>query len=162
VGTAGGTEVTITGSGITSGARVRVGPSAMATVLRSSSTSLTFRAPARVAGSYDVSLFSASGLESSVLTGGLTYVAEADAPAPGTPTPGTPAPSTPMPTIPPPPSTPAPDDGTGTGPADGAGAGTPTKAGPRGERLVRTAKYASLRAGFWAMNCSPGCAGAVV
>ena len=87
VSTAGGTEVTITGTGITAGARVRVGESAAATVLRSSSTSLTFRSPALVAGVYEVSLFSASGLESSVMPGGLTYVAAGTTPGATTPPP---------------------------------------------------------------------------
>lgn len=162
VSTAGGTEVTITGTDISPGARALVGPSAAATVVRSSTTSLTFRAPALVAGVYDVTLFSASGLESSVMPGGLTYVAAGGTPAPGA-TPGTPAPGTPAPGTPAP-TTPAPTGPAPTGPAPGTGAGSGGAApasgvGPHGERLVRTAKYTSLRAGFWALDCSVSCRG---
>jgi hypothetical protein len=73
VDVAGGTVVTITGTALPYNPRVRVGDSATAAVLTSSPTSLTFRAPARVAGVYDVHVFAPDGTES-VLTAALTYV----------------------------------------------------------------------------------------
>jgi subtilisin family serine protease len=160
VGTAGGTEVTITGVGIPSGARVLVGRTAAATVLRSSGTALTFQAPARAAGVYDVSLFSANGAQSSVMTAGLTYVPEATTPGPTTP--GTTTPGTTPPAAGTPPgggSGEAPGTGGGSGPG---GAAPASGVGPNGERLVRTAKYASLRSGFWALDCSTSCRGVQV
>jgi hypothetical protein len=169
VDVAGGTVVTITGTALPSSPRVRVGDSATATVVSSSSTSLTFRAPARVAGAYDVHVFAADGTES-VLSGALTYVegpAGGSTPGTGTPdtgtgTPGTGTPGTGTP------GTGTPGTGTpgspGTGGSGTGGSGGPAPvvtAGPGGERLVRTTKFAAL-GGIWSMDCSTSCSGVAV
>ncbi|MGX5654248.1 S8 family serine peptidase, partial [Geodermatophilus nigrescens] len=90
VGASGGTRVRVNGQALPSGARVRIGDSAAATVVRSSTTSLVFTTPARVAGRYDVTVFAPDG-RSQVLEDVLEYVA---APAAG--------------------ATPAPDGGSGS------------------------------------------------
>ena len=165
VSTAGGTEVTITGTGITAGPRVLVGPNQSARVLRSSSTSVTFSAPALVAGVYDVTLFSAGGAQSSLLAGGLTYVAPAAAGGSG-PSAGDGSSSDgASPAAPGTGDSGSGDSGSGgTTPGAGGGSG-PTPAsgvGPAGQRLVRTAKYASLGAGFWSLDCRTSCRGVLV
>ena len=91
--------MTITGTALPANPRVRVGDSATATVVTSSPTGLTFRAPARVAGTYDVHVFATDGTED-VLTAALTYVDGAGAGTarhrhPGHGTPGTGTPGTP-------------------------------------------------------------------
>ena len=187
VDVAGGTVVTITGTALPANPRVRVGDSATAAVVvTSSSTSLTFRAPARVAGVYDVHVFAPDGTES-VLTRRLTYVdgapaAGAPGPAPRAPGPG-----------------PGPehrrlghrdrrvrDRHPGTGGrgdrhghrARASGPGAPGQrrlglrlarvarapvvaTGPGGERLVRTTKFAALGA-IWSMDCSTSCSGVAI
>jgi hypothetical protein len=166
---AGGTLVTITGSALPASPRVRVGDSASAVVVSSSATSLSFRAPARAAGVYDVHVFATDGT-TAVLTAALTYVDGAGTGSPGAGTPGT---------------------GTGTG-TGGAGSGSGTggtgsgaggsgsggsgsdsgsgsggapgsvvTTGPGGERLVRTTKFAALGA-IWSIDCSTSCSGVAI
>ncbi|WP_299952878.1 S8 family serine peptidase [uncultured Modestobacter sp.] len=150
VSTAGGTRVTVTGTNLPDDVGVRIGGAQAATVLRADGTSVEFEAPARVAGSYDVWVFSAGGAESSVLTDALSYV---DDPAGGGSSPGT-------------------DDGSGSDGSDGTGGGTTpadgtgggagdpvTTVGPNGERLVRSAAFRSLGASFWSLDCSTSCRG---
>ena len=76
VDVAGGTLVTITGNALPLNPAVRIGDAAAATVVRSSATELVFRAPARVAGSYDVHVFALDDREWT-LADALTYVADA-------------------------------------------------------------------------------------
>jgi FKBP-type peptidyl-prolyl cis-trans isomerase FkpA len=78
--TAGGTAVTITGSGFVSGATVAFGSTAATNVTWVSSTSITATAPAHAAGSVDVVVTNPIGLSGS-LTSGFTYVAPASAAA---------------------------------------------------------------------------------
>ena len=106
---AGGTLVTISGTALPANPRVRVGDSASAVVVSSSATSVVFRAPARMAGTYDVHVFATDGT-TDVLTAALTYVDGAGAGSPGAGTPGTGTPDTGTP-------------GTGTG-TGGRGSGT--------------------------------------
>ena len=155
---------------------MRVGDSATATVVTSSPTGLTFRAPARVAGTYDVHVFATDGTED-VLTAALTYVDGAGAGSPGTGT-GTGTPGT---------GTAGHRDpgharnghrdrrfGLGVGhrlrlrapaPAarvgSGGDAGPVVVTGPGGERLVRTTKFAAL-GGIWSMDCSSSCGGVAI
>ena len=128
VDVAGGTVVTITGTALPADPRVRVGDSATATVVTSSATGLTFRAPARVAGTYDVHVFATDGTED-VLTAALTYVegAGAGSPGPAPPAPGRPGPGTP---------------GTGTG-TGGTGPG-PARTAPGRPRLGLRARARRL------------------
>jgi hypothetical protein len=182
VDTAGGTLVTITGTSLPANPRVRIGDSATASVVSSSSTSITFRTPARAAGVYDVHVFATDGTEQ-ILTGALTYVdaAAAGGSDTGAGTPGT-GPGT-APGTGADPGTDTGGSGSGTSPGSdpgtgpGAGSGTPgpgspgsggsgTRApvvvtGPNGERLVRTAKFAGL-GGIWAMDCSTSCSGVAI
>jgi hypothetical protein len=182
VDVAGGTVVTISGTALPANPRVRVGDSATATVVTSSATGLTFRAPARVAGTYDVHVFATDGTED-VLTAALTYVEGAGAGSPGTGTPGTGTPGTGTPGTGTPgtPGTPGTGTGTGgTGPGAGSGgsgtdpgsgsggpggsgapAGPVVATGPGGERLVRTTKFAALGA-IWSMDCSSSCGGVAI
>jgi hypothetical protein len=182
VDVAGGTLVTISGTALPANPRVRVGDSASAVVVSSSATSVVFRAPARVAGVYDVHGFATDGT-TAVLTAALTYVDGAGAGSAGTGTPGT-------------------DTGTGTGGSgtgtggsgSGTGSGTGTggsgtggsgsggsgsggsgsgsggsggaaapviATGPGGERLVRTTKFAALGA-IWSMDCATSCTGVAI
>jgi hypothetical protein len=173
--TAGGTLVTITGTALPSNPRVLVGASATASVVSSSATSVSFRAPARTAGGYDVHVFATDGTEQ-VLTGALTYVDGAagggtgtgtGTPGTGTGTGGTGTPG-------------AGTGGTGTGtgtPGTGAGTGTGGSGsggsggsgstapvvvtGPGGERLVRTTKFSAIGA-IWSMGCSTSCSGVAI
>jgi serine protease len=73
VGPSGGTRVTITGNALPVHPRVRIGDSAAATIVSSSTTSLVFLAPARTAGTYDVHVYAMDG-ETSVLEAALTYL----------------------------------------------------------------------------------------
>jgi hypothetical protein len=170
VSTAGGTLITITGTALPAGARVRVGPSAGATVLNGSATHVTFVAPALVAGIWDVSVFAPDGT-SSVLRAALTYVAPgSDGSQPGTnpggggTTPNSPAPgggSQPGGTTPAPgPGSPQPDSST-------PGINTPDSSarpivGPHKERLMYSALFAGLGKAIWGVNCSSACSGLAV
>ncbi len=159
VSVSGGTLVTITATALPAGARVLVGSSAEATVTQATTTQLQFRAPARVAGAYDVTVFAPDG-RTTVLPAALTY--RADAPSGGTgpgTTPGggsTPGGGTTPPgTTPPPTGTPAPGAGPGTG------SGPVERTGPAGERLVRSATFSALR-GIWSVDCSSSCTGVAI
>jgi hypothetical protein len=161
VDSAGGTLVTITGTALPADPRVRVGTSAAAVVVSASSTTLVFRAPARVAGVYDVHVFATDGT-TSALEAALTYVDGAGAGAPGTGDgtgDGTGGDGTG-------------DSGSGTGGSgsggsggsgDGSGeaAGPVVATGPAGQRLVRTAKFAALGS-IWSMDCSTSCSGVAI
>jgi hypothetical protein len=189
VDTAGGTLVTITGTALPSNPRVLVGASATASVVSSSPTSVSFRAPARTAGGYDVHVFATDGTEQ-VLTGALTYVDGAagggsgtgsGTPGTGTGTGGTGTPGTGTGGT----GTGTGGTGTGTG-GTGTGTGTPgtgtgtgtggpgsgssggpgstapvVVTGPGGERLVRTTKFSALGA-IWSMDCSTSCSGVAI
>ncbi|WP_369256267.1 S8 family serine peptidase [Geodermatophilus amargosae] len=154
VSVAGGTEVRVTGLALPSGARVLVGSTGAATVVRSSATEVVFRAPARVAGRYDVTVFALDG-RSEVLRSVLEYVA---APTGGgtTPTPGTGGP------------TPPPSPGAGGTPTPGGGSGgaapTPPSevTGPGSLRLVRSDRWAAVPASVWSLDCSSSCRGVVL
>ncbi|WP_089406057.1 S8 family serine peptidase [Geodermatophilus saharensis] len=148
VDTAGGTSVTVTGTAVPAGARVRVGSSAQATVTAVSATSVTFTTPARAAGTYDVYVFAPDGT-SSVLAGGLTYLDGTGGVSP-TPTPS-PAPGTPQP------GAPQPGAGGGTRPTGGG-----PLTGPRGERLVPSALFTTLGTSIWRLDCSRSCSGLAV
>ncbi|PZA21224.1 IPT/TIG domain-containing protein, partial [Modestobacter versicolor] len=161
VGTAGGTQVTITGTNVPDGVRVRIGDSRAATVVRSSSTSVVFVAPAVVAGVYDVHVFDATATSTVVLTDALTYVEAAS----GGSTPGSGAGAAPG-TGSGGGSTPGPGTGSGgsspgTGAGGGSAGGVPpvTTVGPQGQRLVRSAAFGSLGASFWTVDCSTSCRG---
>jgi hypothetical protein len=149
-------------------------------VVSSSATSLVFRAPARLAGVYDVHVFATDGTEA-LLTAALTYVDGAgagtpgagtpgsDTPGAGTPstgtpvtpangTPGTPGTGTPVTPANGTPGTP----GTGTGGSGAGGGAEPVvTTGPGGERLVRTTKFAALGA-IWSLDCSASCSGVAI
>jgi hypothetical protein len=163
VNVAGGTLVTITGDALPVNPSVLIGDAAAATVVRSSPTELVFRAPARVADSYDVTVFALDGREWT-LTDALTYVADdaagggsdgSDAGSGGAGSGG------------------GGSGGTGDG-SDGAGdgsdgsdggsgssAGPVVTTGPSGERLVRTSKFAALGS-IWSMNCTESCSGVAI
>jgi hypothetical protein len=138
VSTAGGVRVTVTGEAIPVGARVLIGTTTPVTVSAASATSLSFTTPALVPGTYDVYVFAPDGT-SSVLTGGLTYLA-----APGSSTPANPGQQ--------PGSQPAAGGGTGGG-TDGS------VAGPHSERLMHSARFAALGRTIWTVNCSSACSG---
>jgi photosystem II stability/assembly factor-like uncharacterized protein len=72
--TAGGTAVTLTGTGLRAGATVALGGTAATSVVVMSATSITATAPAHAAGVVDV-VVSNSDSQSSTLAGGFTYVA---------------------------------------------------------------------------------------
>ncbi len=82
--TAGGTPVTLTGSGFAAGASVSFGGTAASSVTVASATSITATTPARAAGAVDVVVTNPDG-QSGRLNGGFTYTA----PAPPPPPPGT-------------------------------------------------------------------------
>jgi subtilisin family serine protease len=135
----GGTRVTITGSAIPANAQVRIGLTTPAVVSTVSTTRLVFTTPALVAGSYDVYVSIPGGSQSSVLTGGLTYLANSSAPSSS-------AASTTASSAP---------SSTAT-----AGPATPTwVTGPHGERLVRSALFGSLGSSIWKVNCASSCSG---
>jgi hypothetical protein len=144
VSTAGGVRVTITGEAIPVGARVRIGTTTGVTVSAASATSLSFTTPALVLGTYDVYVFAPDG-SSSVLSGGLTYLT-----ATGSSTPTTPG------------QQPGSQPATGSQPAAGGGTGGSTDgsvAGPHGERLMHSARFAALGKTIWTVNCSSACSG---
>jgi serine protease len=155
VSTSGGTLVTITGSAIPAGATVRVGASASATVVTSSATQLSFTAPALVAGTYDVYVFAPDGT-SETLAGGLTYVDTSGGSQPGSGSqPGGSDPG----------SQPgSPDPGNGAQPSNPSSGPAPssTVSGPHGERLMYSARFASLGASIWGVNCAGTCSGLAV
>jgi hypothetical protein len=134
--------VTITGTAIPAGVRVRIGDSAEADVLTSSTTRVVFTAPARVAGTYDVHVFAPDGPES-VLTGGLTYL-----PAAG----GAPSTS----------ASPTSTSATSSSTATSTPAAPTWRTGPHGERLVRSDLFRSLAPGIWKVNCASACSGLAV
>ncbi|TFV67289.1 UNVERIFIED_ORG: hypothetical protein E4P37_03820 [Bacillus sp. AZ43] len=147
----GGTTVTVTGLALPANPRVRIGSSGVATVLSASTTQVTFRVPARVAGVYDVTVSAPDG-RSSTLSAALTYTATVGS-GPGTTTPGTTNPGTTNPgTTNPGTTTPG-----GSTPATGPVVAT----GPNGERLVRSAKFGALRS-IWSTDCSRSCTGVAV
>ncbi|MGY1689780.1 S8 family serine peptidase [Geodermatophilus sp. SYSU D01105] len=149
VSVTGGARVTITGGAIPGGVRVRVGDSAAATVVGASTTSVTFTAPARAAGSYDVHVFAPDGT-SSVLTAGLTYVAASGGSGPAVPAPPT-APSAPS----------SPGTG-GQPPGGGDRAADGSVPGPDGQRLLYSARFAALGSAVWALDCRRSCSGLAV
>ncbi len=158
VSVAGGTEVRVTGLALPAGARVLVGASGAAEVVRSSTTEVVFRAPARVAGRYDVSVFSRDG-RSEVLTGALEYVAAGGGGGGTTPPPG-PGGTTPSPAPSPAPAPAQPGSGDGGG---DAGPTPPAElTGPGGLRLVRSARWEALPATVWATDCATSCRGVVL
>ncbi len=142
VDVAGGAQVTVLGT-FPSRPTVLVGSSAPATVVSATSTRVVFTAPARIAGSYDLTLSTPGGRQS-VLPGALTYVSSTAAPT-------TAAPST-----------------TSAAPTPTVGVPAPTPSapvvvtGPGGQRLVRTAFFSSVPASVWTTNCSPSCAGTLL
>ncbi|HJQ71510.1 MAG TPA: IPT/TIG domain-containing protein [Blastocatellia bacterium] len=71
--TAGGTSITITGSGFTTGATVMVGGVPATSVNVSSGTTITAVTPAHAAGAVDVRVTNTNGL-GGTLAGGFTYV----------------------------------------------------------------------------------------
>ena len=79
--TAGGTAVTVTGTGFAAGATVSFGGTAASGVVVSSATSITATAPAHAAGGVDVVVTNTDG-QNGRLSGGFTY--NAPAPPPGT------------------------------------------------------------------------------
>jgi len=171
VDVSGGTQVTITGTALPLDPRVRVGDTAAATVVSSSTTSIVFRAPARVAGVYDVHVFATDG-RNQTLGDALTYAEDAGSGGSGTGD-GTGGSG---------------DAGSGSGSggsgsggsgSDGAGSDSPdgsggsgggsggtaepvVATGPGGQRLVRTAKFAGLGSSFWSMDCSSSCSGTAI
>jgi serine protease len=176
VGVEGGTVVTITGLALPADPTVRIGGTTTATIVTSSTTRLSFRVPARVAGVYDVSVFAPDG-RSTVLSNALTYAEEVGNTVPGddgtgsapdgrTPGGSTPGGTTPGGTLPgdssPGGTTPdgaSPDDGS----TDGSTPGTApvVRTGPAGERLVRSAKFDALRS-IWSLDCSSSCTGIAI
>ena len=72
--TAGGTTITLTGTGFVSGATVRVGGTAATNVTFVSATQVTARTPAGTAGARDVQITNANG-QSATRVGGFTYAA---------------------------------------------------------------------------------------
>lgn len=155
VSTVGDTRVVITGLAIPAGARVRVGATREMRVTETSSTRLAFTAEPLVAGAYDVHVFGPGG-EVSVLREGLTYVppngTSMPPPVDGGQQPGTTTPVNPTP-VNPTPSNPTPPAG---GPGGG---GSNVVAGPNGERLVYSSRFASLGSSIWGVNCADGCSG---
>ncbi len=79
--TAGGTSVTVTGSGFAAGATVSFDGAAGSNVVVQSATSLTTTTPAHGAGSVAVVVTNTDG-QTGRLNGGLTYTAPAPAPTP--------------------------------------------------------------------------------
>ena len=84
--TGGGTIVTITGTGFTSGATVSFGTDQATAVNIAGPSSMTATAPARAAGSVDLVVANPDG-QSSRLTGAFTYMASAPPPPPPPPPP---------------------------------------------------------------------------
>ncbi|MGY2001675.1 S8 family serine peptidase [Blastococcus sp. SYSU DS1024] len=148
VSASGGTRVRISGSGFQSGVLVRVGSSTAVRIVGLSGTEIVFESPKLVAGVYDVFVF-APDRSSTVLGGGLTLVTATSSPAPTAPTPTAPAPSAPG-------TEPGVDAPGGTPPAGGSDG---TVRGPRGERLLPSARFSALARSIWTVDCSSGCGG---
>ncbi len=173
VSVAGGTEVRVTGTALPAGARVLVGTSGAAPVVRAGSDALVFRTPARVAGRYDVSVFAPDG-RVEVLAAVLEYVAAAGGGSGGeggpdgsAPTPApTPAPVPAPAPAPVPAPAPAPSPVPAPAPAPGGGgagpAGPDVVPGPGGLRLVRSARWDAVPASVWTTDCSSSCRGVVL
>lgn len=163
VDSAGGTVVTITGLALPANPTVRIGATATATVVTATTTRVTFRVPARIAGRYDVSVFAPDG-RSAVLSSALTY-ADAVGTAPGGSTPGSTTPGgTPPGGTTPGGSTPGGSTPVGPTPGDGStpSTGPVVRSGPAGERLVRSAKFGAVRPTIWSVNCSSSCTGVAI
>jgi plastocyanin len=79
--TAGGTAVTVTGTGFAAGATVSFGGTAASNVVVSSATSITTTTPAHAAGAVDVVVTNSNGT-SGRLNGGFTYSAPTPPPTP--------------------------------------------------------------------------------
>jgi serine protease len=170
VGVEGGTLVTVTGLALPADPTIRIGGTATATIVRSSTTQVSFRVPARVAGVYDVSVFARDG-RSTVLSNALTYAAavgtdpgdDGTGSSPGTTTPdgSTPGGTAPGDTSPggTSPGGSTPDDGSSGGPAPDTA--PVVRSGPAGERLVRSAKFDGLRS-IWSLDCSSSCTGVAI
>ena len=126
VATAGGTLVTITGDALPLDPQVRIGATAAAEVVSSTTTRLVFRTPARVAGAYDVHVFARDG-RTSVLADALTYTDDPLEPAAGGDQDGSEGP-----------------DGSGSGPGDDEGAGA-TAAAATSPTDVRNPSSAAAR-----------------
>ena len=100
------------------------------------------RSPALVAGVYDVTVSVPGGARSSVLTGGLTYLAAG----------GTPSSS----------ASPTSTSPTSSSSATSTPAAPTWRTGPHGERLVRSDLFRSLATAIWKVNCSAACSGTAV
>jgi serine protease len=165
VTTAGGTLVTVRGEALPTNPTVLIGGTLRASVINSSPTRVSFRVPARIAGSYDVSIVARDG-RSTVLSKALTYAASVGGttPADGSgSTPGGTAPggTTPGGTAPggtsPGGSTPG-----GTSPGGSTPGTAPVvRDSPTGERLVRSARFDGLRS-IWSLDCSSSCTGVAI
>jgi hypothetical protein len=82
--TSGGTSVTISGSGFTAPATVKIGGTAATSIVAVNATTITAHTPARAAGAADVSVV-VSGNQGMTLAGGFTYTGTvAPPPAPRT------------------------------------------------------------------------------
>ncbi|MFP5371931.1 MAG: S8 family serine peptidase [Actinomycetes bacterium] len=158
VDVAGGTLVTIIGEALPDDPTVRVGATTTGTVVTATSTRVTFRVPARVAGVYDVSVFAPDG-RSTVLSNGLTYAGGVGTPDPGTDDGGSTPDSGTAPGGTTPGGAPAPDDGSAGGSTPGTG--PVVASGPAGERLVRSAEFDALRS-IWSLDCSSSCTGLAI
>ena len=168
VDVAGGTLVTITGEALPDDPTVRVGATTTGTVVTATSTRVTFRVPARVAGVYDVSVFAPDG-RSTVLSNALTYAEGVGSTDPGTddgsstPDSGT-APGGTSPEETSPDGT-TPDGGSPPGDDSPDGSTPATEpvvtSGPAGERLVRSAKFDALGS-IWSLDCSSSCTGVAI
>jgi serine protease len=161
VGVEGGTLVTVTGEALPANPRVRIGSTALATVVTATTTRVTFRVPARTAGVYDVTVFAADG-RSTALADALTYAAAVGT-APGGTTPGgsTPGATPPGGTSPGGTSPGGTTPGGSTPGGSTPGTGPVERTGPSGERLVRSAKFAGLRS-IWSIDCSSSCTGVAI
>ncbi|MGY2065603.1 S8 family serine peptidase [Blastococcus sp. SYSU DS0619] len=146
VSASGGTRVRISGSGFESGVRVRVGASTAVRVVSVSGTEIVFESPELVAGVYDVHVFAPDRSET-VLDDALTLVAAAASPSAPAPGPSAPAPGSQ-------PVADAPEGG-----AQPPAGGSVVVSGPRGERLLPSARFSALAGSIWTVDCSSGCAG---
>ncbi|WP_346619269.1 S8 family serine peptidase [Blastococcus montanus] len=144
VSASGGTRVRISGSGFESGVRVRVGTSTAVRIVGLSGTEIVFESPQLMAGVYDVHVFAPDRTET-VLDDALTLVTVASAP------------SAPAPSAPAPGADPVVDAPGGAAPPAGSSDGTVR--GPRGERLLPSARFSALAGSIWTVDCTSGCSG---
>ena len=156
VDTAGGTLVTITGRALPADPTVRIGSSATATVVRSTADQVVVRVPARIAGTYDVTISARDG-RASVLSNALTYADDVGAGPEETPAGPAPDGSTPGGSVP---DGSTPDGSTPDGSTPPA-ASPVVRTGPSGERLVRSDRFSRLGS-IWAVNCSASCTGVAI